>query len=403
MAWRAGRGDSGLRPDRRTAWSGRKKLAFIPLHRPNAHPPDEAVPPDWANQILRRVLFDPDLNTRADRSLRAYIHAASLGRADLDAVVLPRQVLDQQDVPVDALEAPMGAALRAQGCHAAAIVMLGQPPTGTSQRGGFWARFDMSEGLGVWAMEFMHCLAQFDDLYPFGGNMGRFDEMAASAGTHPSAYTKAAIGWIDAASITQHPAGHAASYALHAVGLVQPPPSGRSAAVRVGAQAPYLMVEARQRVDQFDAGIPSEGVVVYRVQTPDPLGHAQPGVAPVLPLTPVALGVGQAFTSDAQVRVRVVSALPGGFSVSVDDSLTATGFVTSYGAERVNPDRPPGANNPVLQTIELDSKPGFLFTATGGPLYGGIVKTATDGHRKVETAYAASGAQAGRIITLKLK
>lgn len=163
------------------------------------------------------------------------------------------------------------------------------------------------------------------------------------------------------------------------------------------------MVEARQRVDQFDAGIPSEGVIVYRVQTPDPLGQAQPGVAPVLPLTPVALGVGQAFTSDAQVKVRVVSALPGGFSVSVDDSLTATGFVTSYEAERVNPDRPPSANNPVLQTIELDSKPGFLFTATGGPLYGGIVKTATDGHRKVETAYAASGAQAGRIITLKLK
>ena len=38
-------------------------------------------------QILRRVLFDPDPNAGADRSLRAYIHAASSGLADLEAVV----------------------------------------------------------------------------------------------------------------------------------------------------------------------------------------------------------------------------------------------------------------------------------------------------------------------------
>jgi hypothetical protein len=52
-------------------WIGRKKLAFIPLHRPNAHPPDEPIPTDWPNQILQRVLFDPDPKTGADRSLRA--------------------------------------------------------------------------------------------------------------------------------------------------------------------------------------------------------------------------------------------------------------------------------------------------------------------------------------------
>jgi hypothetical protein len=47
-------------------WIGRKKLAFVPLHRPNAHPPDNPVPQDWPNEILRRVLFDPD-STGADR------------------------------------------------------------------------------------------------------------------------------------------------------------------------------------------------------------------------------------------------------------------------------------------------------------------------------------------------
>jgi hypothetical protein len=176
------------------SWIGRKKIAFIPVHRPNAHPPDDPVPADWPNEIRRRAFFDPDATTRVDRSLRAYIHAASSGLADLDGIVQPMVILDQQDVPVDALEGQLGNQLRSQGFDAGAIVMLGQPPTGTSQRGGFWARFDMSEHLGVWAMELMHVLTDFNDLYPFSGNMGAFDEMACNCGTHPSAYTKAVQG-----------------------------------------------------------------------------------------------------------------------------------------------------------------------------------------------------------------
>ena len=80
-------------------WIGRKKLALVPLSRPNAHPPDQ-IPDDWENQILQRALFDPDPVKGADRSLRAYIHAASSGRADLDAVVMPRDSIDLQEVPV---------------------------------------------------------------------------------------------------------------------------------------------------------------------------------------------------------------------------------------------------------------------------------------------------------------
>src|SRR5919112_5006675 len=97
------------------AWIGKKKLAFIPLFRPNAHPPDQ-IPDDWENQILRRVLFDPV--NGMDRSLRAYIHAASSGRADLDAVVLGRESADQQDVPANFLEGRLGSQLREQGFDA---------------------------------------------------------------------------------------------------------------------------------------------------------------------------------------------------------------------------------------------------------------------------------------------
>ena len=50
-------------------------------------------------------------------------------------------------------------------------------------------------------MELMHVLTGFNDPYPFGGNLGLFDEMASNGGSHPTAYTKAAIGWLDPEAI----------------------------------------------------------------------------------------------------------------------------------------------------------------------------------------------------------
>ena len=388
-------------------WIGRKRIAFLPVHRSNAHPPDQPVPTDWPGEILRRVLFDPTPPTGADRSLRTYIQTASSGRADLDAVVLPMQVIDQQDVPPNAFEAQFGAQLRQQGFDAAALVMLGGAGAGSAESvGGFWARFVMVEGLAVWAMELIHCLASIDDLYTFGGNMEPFDAMAINVGSlakHPSAFTKSLMGWLDTTAIVRHTNHTAAvTYQLHAVGLVQPPPAGRVAAVRIGSQVPFLMVEARLMNDQFDASIPSQGVIVYRVQTSSPQGSAQNQMAPLQLLTTIALKVGETFTS-GNLKMKVIKALPGGFSITVDDSLNAVGFVTSYEAERADPDKPPGPNNPLLQTIEIDSKPGFIFTATGGPSFAATVKTAQDNHRKVEIAYTATGPQSGAIISVKLK
>jgi hypothetical protein len=305
-------------------WTGVKRVAFVPVHRSDAHPPDFPVPGDWPAEIMRRVFHDPSSGNSVDRSLRAYLHAASSGRADIDAVVLPMRVVDEQDVPPDRFEGELGGALRAQGFDAAALVMLGGPGAGTAQRGGFWARFVMAEGVGTWAMELMHCLTGFDDLYPFDGNLGLYDEMASNQASHPTAYTKAAVGWLDADRISRH-SGLSRTYDLHTVGLVQPPPTGRSAAVRVGEQVPYLMVEGRERVDQFDQVIPSEGVIVYRVQTTDPLGHTQNQQAPVRLLTvdaagkPFAVAPGSSFTTDTGVRVTVTADLPGGFRVVVED------------------------------------------------------------------------------------
>jgi len=390
-------------------WIGRKKIAFFPVYRPNVPPPNppDQIPADWHNDIVRRVLFDPDPTTGADRSLRTYINAASSGRADLDATVMEMQVVDQNNVPPNFLDGQFRSQLENAGFDAAALVMLGGVGAGTAEfLGGFWARFVMVEGLAVWAMELTHCLASIDDLYTFGGNMEPFEEMASNVGSlakHPSTFTKSLMGWLDTTAIVRHTNHTAAvTYDLHAVGLVQPPPAGRVAAVRIGSQVPYVMVEARLKNDQFEANIPSQGVIVYRVQTSSPQGSAQNQTAPLELLTTTALKVGQTFTSGI-LQVKVVKALPGGFSITVDDSLKAVGFVTSYEAERLDPDKPPGQNNPLLQTIEIDSQPGFLFTASGGPSFAAIVKKARDNHRKVEIAYTAIGPQTGKITSVRLE
>ena len=332
-------------------WIGRKKLALVPLFRPNIVPPDQ-VPADWENQILQRVLFDPQPVGGADRSLRAYIHAASSGKADLDAVVMPRETANQREVPVNFLEAKLGAQLRAKGFDAAAIVMLGGPGAGSAQRGGFWARFVMAEALGVWAMEFMHCLTGFADIRSQPGfvdsrngegEIDGFDEMATAMGTHPSAYTKSAIGWLAGTAIALH-SRREASYDLHAIGLVQPPPSGRVAAVRIGSQVPFFIVEARQKVDQFDRNIPSEGVIIYRVQTSDPLGNAQNNKIPVFLLTSPALKPGKTLTLSTGVKVKVTSASVGGFTVQITSPADA---------------RCPGIREQIAEIDEDLRKPGL--------------------------------------------
>jgi hypothetical protein len=356
-------------------WIGRKKIAFVPLFRTSAIPPD-VFPADWNSDILRRVLFDPDKKTGLDRSLRAYIHAASSGRADLDVVVKPTATTDIRDVRLELLDELLdGPGLRAQGFDAAAAVMLGGLGAGTAQRGGFWARFVMAEKLGTWAMELMHVLTGFDDIRcqpQFSdcpndlGDIGNFDEMAFNGGMHPSAYTKAAVQWLDASAIANH-TGRVAGYALHAVGLVQPPPSGRSTAVRIGSQAPNLMVEARLMVDQFESlsqlepGIPSQGVIVYRVQTSDPHGSSQNNLIPVFLLTPTALTIGQSFISDTDIAVSVTGTTPGGFLVVVEDRKAPfeTGQLLSYG----DTGTPGNVSSPVI--VGFGGWQDFIFLFSG--------------------------------------
>ncbi|HEY7415452.1 MAG TPA: hypothetical protein VH593_09685, partial [Ktedonobacteraceae bacterium] len=297
------------------------------------------IPADWENVILRRVTYDPRPEANgADRSLRAWLQAASSGRADIDPTVLPMQTIDKQDVPPDELEGTLGDPLRDKGVEAAQLVMLGGRGSGTSSATNpFWSRVVMAETNGVWLMEMIHGLTGFKDLYAFGNDVDpaeraidTFDEMSRASQTHPTAYTKNELGWLDAAAIRLHP-GASANYTLQDLSLAQPPLTGRVGAVQIGGSFPYMMVEARKKTDQFEAGMPttndpfeagisSEGVIAYRVQTKNPTVEAREGnKLPLFLLTITALQPGQSTTLDNGVNLTVTAALPDGFTVNIND------------------------------------------------------------------------------------
>jgi hypothetical protein len=169
----------------------------------------------------------------------------------------------------------------------------------------------LDNGIGAWAMELLHMVTEFGDLYgaPVGRapSPGRYDEMDAADATHPCTFTKLKLGWLDPAALvmaTPLPGGQ--DFTLHPLARLQPAPPGRVTALRValpGGAMRYLMIEAREPVDDwekgvagFGAGIPGEGVVVYDVDE---------SVWPPLWLrTSVALRVGESF-ADAVAQLAL--------------------------------------------------------------------------------------------------
>jgi hypothetical protein len=311
---RAGAREPDVLAATRNSWTGSRKVAFFLVHTTI-----DPVPPDWAAQIDRRVNFDPNA-ANADVSLRAFLRANSYGRADIQGHIIDRVQLPPGDIPVDVLAATHEQSLRNQGFNAGVIVTLGGPGAGSAQPAGFWARTAFREGVGVWAMELLHVLTGYWDLYIFPNNLDVFDTMASNNGAHCSAFTKRVFGWVDDARITRH-TGRVRSYDMNALALPQPAPPGRHVAVRVGADPKYFLVEARLATDQFDMFIPAnrEGVIVYQVENPDT--DPNPSfVTPNLPLqTPDGLRQGNVFTTTTGVEVRVTGTFAGGFTVRIVD------------------------------------------------------------------------------------
>jgi hypothetical protein len=295
-------------------WVGTKKIAFLPVYRPT-----DTVPPDWAQQIERRVHFDPN-TSGLDVSLRAFVRVTSYGRADLEGHILPAVEYPNQNIPVGAFAAEYESSLRSQGFHGAFLVTLGGPGAGSAFLAGFWARVAMAEGVGVWAMEILHAVVGYNDLYIYPDHLDVFDNMAANIGTHPSAFTKRIFGWLDDARFTRH-IGRLRTYDLQTLALAQPPPPGRHTAVHIGGETNYFLVEARQGVDQFDNRISAsrQGVIVYQVENPDTDSNPNTISPRLLLRTFSGLKAGQLYVSPSGVDVRVINTFNGGFTVRVLD------------------------------------------------------------------------------------
>jgi M6 family metalloprotease-like protein len=311
-------------------WLGPKSAAYIPVTPINDN--RFGTPPDFKDKVTQLLLLNPDANG-VDVSLRTYFFTVSYGRAALQPTVFdPVTIPDPQ--ATFALGDATGHAVEAAGlanfpAFTTACAVFAPNPGYHWADHAFWNYpaipgtnvtnycYDMLDSnVGAWAMELTHMLTFFGDLYsPPGDTLprpGAFDNMACACGVHPSTFTKLKLGWLDESEIVAAGAG-VTTQTLHALSLPRPSPPRRYTAFSIPTSDPqhYFLVEARLRTDAFDAGIPSEGVVVYEVN--------EATWPPLQLLTPVALGVNESFEDPAfpSFAVTVDAAVSGGFTVEV--------------------------------------------------------------------------------------
>ena len=312
-------------------WVGVRRLAIVPVFNRQV---DTAPQPDWQYQVRSRVFYDPDPVTGLDRSFQNYLQALSYGRAFVDGQVFPPVWADDAEVNIPAMNSlPPG--------HGYTHLLAVLPHSFGLHRGGMafwdlapvngitaWARvalyddrsLTIRQPIGVWGMEILHMTTHFTDLYYTVPHLGNYDVMAgAGASTHATTHTKAAVGWLPFGKITQH-LGRTTTAKLQAIALPQPPPPDRTTAVRIRSRLTthHFLVEARLATDQYERqdgvndGIPKEGVIVYEVA--DTFSVYLRAV----------LSVGDQFDNASEgLRVRVIEAISGGFSISVQSSPSA--------------------------------------------------------------------------------
>jgi len=312
---------------------------------------DGGPPENWRDGTLRRVT-PPVTPDRRDRSLRAWLQRVSWGKADINPIVFKIRTVTQKVVepghfarelqreapnPIQWLNEDR---LKAHGFASAILIMLGDRGAGLTQ--GFWSRVVMDETNGIWMHEILHAITDIRDLYhanndldPRDRAIGYFDIMSACHQTHPTAFSKKEFGWLRNVAIGDFPIGSGLrKFKLRPISSIVKPneryifPPGWFHARRIRCidrDVPYFMVEARQKTDYFETGgstgtggIRSEGVIAYRVRTPNP---AQGGERPccrkrVYLETVTALQPGQSILLD-NVKVHVASQAPGGYIVHI--------------------------------------------------------------------------------------
>jgi hypothetical protein len=312
-------------------WLGTRKVAFL-LAQASELPAPSA---DWESQARGKIFHDPV--DSAD--LRTYVETVSFGKAQLVGDLYgPFQVTAKRPNGSwhigGAMEQAVAAAKAGGQLEGVTYfcVMFTDLPDGIGAHA-FWggaegaSYVDMIMPLGVLAMENLHVLTEFADLYGIPDRPGAFDVMDCSCGTHPSIFTKLSFGWIDASTVATVPASSGTtSLTVHAVSqpLSEASTPGRVHGIRLpsAAASGYYLVEARLRTDRYEAatpnvsnGIPSEGVVVYWIDD-----TAWPPVHLKAVLTP-----GTEPFKDAKwgLEISLSAVVTAGFTVTVKRPLPA--------------------------------------------------------------------------------
>ena len=231
-------------------WVGRKRVAFVPVFRPNAAPPDQIPPtgrpPSSAGSSTTLAARPGERIARFVRGCAPPPPVAPTSNQSW----LPMQTIDKQVVEADELEGSSAA-----GC----AIRAWTPPSSSCWADvapapirGFWSRVVMAESNGVWLMELMHGLTGFKDFItsPMMPTRRSAPSTASTRCRRPARPTLLPIPRTSSAgSKPRHPAVtrvHRANYALQHLSLPQPPAAGRAAAVRIGTDLPYVMVEAQE-------------------------------------------------------------------------------------------------------------------------------------------------------------
>lgn len=306
-------------------WIGSRSIAIVPVWNQAV---DDQPAEDFGYTVASRIFYDPQ--NGVDDSLQNYVQAVSYGQAWIAGKVFPVVASADADVTGAAMDSlPEGHGYT----HLIAVL-----PHALGPHRGAWAWWDVSprngvtafarvalfedrnqnrrQSVGVWAMETLHAVTEFGDLYNVEPDLGSYDVMAdASSASHPSTHTKLAMGWVQPTDVVRQQRG-TRQHVLHALGLRNPPPPGRVTAVRIPARshAGSFVVEARLAVDQYEgrdapgSGIPAEGVIVYEVAS----------LLDVRLRTDRVLEVGDTYSNTSEgFSVTVTGALPGGRQISV--------------------------------------------------------------------------------------
>ena len=382
-------------------WVGSKKVAVLPCIA--LHPGIPAPPVDFMAKVQRRIFFDPDPNTGIDRSLRRYLFTVSYGRAVLDAEVLdPVTINWRQDAnSSDPADPTVGAQIADSRVEAIGLaqprianyefVMVIFPKVSGVNFLPAYAFFEnknsymfLDNPIGAWAMELLHIATGFGDLYIDPRNPlpdrpltpGNLDEMDTAGAMHPSTFTKLSMGWLDANSVQVVDQGISSTHIIHPLALLQPPPPGRSTALKIpllDRANHYLLVESREWVDDYDRntsglaeGVPMEGVTIYDVDE---------SISPPLWLRGQGLIVGDSYIDDSQrFRIDVTKRFQGGgFQLTVQP-LPEPQRCTQIRSELADAKaqirdlqaqlHEPGANKPdiVAQIKELNAQVAILIS-----------------------------------------